>query len=349
MEMKAAVLVAPGDPLWVTGGIEVPPPGRGQVLVRIAYTGLCHSQLMEASGLRGPDPWLPHLLGHEATGRVEATGAGVTKMKPGDAVILSWIRGLGLEAAGARYRRGDLIINSGAVTTFSEYAVVSENRCTPLPHKLPMSIGSLLGCAVMTGAGAVLNVMRPAAGSTIAVFGLGGIGMSALMAAAYCQPAVLVAVDVVGAKLSQAGKLGATHTVNAVSEDPVAAIRKICGGSADFALDASGKTNVIEQAFASVRPHGGLCVFASHPAAGEVIKLDPFDLICGRQIRGTWGGDCKPDRDIPLLADLYMKKELPLDELISVEYPLDEINCAMEDLRSGRVTRALIRVNPFDP
>jgi S-(hydroxymethyl)glutathione dehydrogenase/alcohol dehydrogenase len=344
--MKAAVLVAPKEPLWVTDGIEVPPPGRGQVVVRIAYTGLCHSQLMEVSGLRGPDPWLPHLLGHEATGRVEMTGADVTKVNPGDAVILSWIRGVGLEAPGARYRRGDMIINSGAVTTFSEYTVVSENRCTPLPHKLPMSIGSLLGCAVMTGAGAVMNAMQPAVNSSIVIFGLGGIGMSALMAARRSRPAALVAVDVVDSKLSQAEQLGATHTVNAVSEDPVAAIRKICAGGADFALDASGQTAVIEQAFASVRPHGGLCVFASHPAAGEVIRLDPFDLICGKQIRGTWGGDCKPDRDIPLLADLYVKNELPLDRLISVEYTLDEINSAMADLRAGEVTRALIRVNP---
>jgi S-(hydroxymethyl)glutathione dehydrogenase/alcohol dehydrogenase len=345
--LKAAVLHEANRPLRIHAEVEAPPPAAGQVLVRLAYSGVCHSQLMEARGRRGPDRHLPHLLGHEGSGVVAETGAGVSKVRPGDRVILGWIRGAGAEVPSSRYRCGEELFNAGAITTFNESAVVSENRCFPLPQGVPMDVAVLFGCALPTGAGIVFNELRPPAGSTLAIFGLGGIGLSALIASGLFQCQSVIAVDVSEEKLALAREFGATHTVNAASTDPVAAVRELSGGKGvDFAIEASGLARVIETAFNSVRRAGGLCVFASHPAYGEQIHLDPYELISGKQIRGSWGGAADPDADIPRMAELYRQGKLPLEKLITRRYPLDRINEALEDLERMRVGRPLIEINP---
>jgi S-(hydroxymethyl)glutathione dehydrogenase/alcohol dehydrogenase len=237
--------------------------------------------------------------------------------------------------------------NAGAITTFNEFAVVSENRCFQLPEAVPMDVAVLFGCAVPTGAGIVLNEIRPPAGATLAVYGLGGVGMSALMATKLCKCGMVVAVDVSDEKLALAREFGATHVVNSRTTDPVEAIRSMSGGKGlDFAVEASGLASVIEAAFKSVRRAGGLCVFASHPAHGEEIRLDPYELICGKQIRGTWGGSTDPDADIPRFAELYRQGRLPLEKLITHRYPLERINEALEDLEGMRVGRPLIEIDP---
>lgn len=341
--MKAAVLYELGRPLVVEDGIEVPSLERGQVLVRVFYSGVCHSQLMEARGKRGPDPHLPHLLGHEGSGVVEAIGEGVTKIKIGDRVILGWIKGTGLDASGTFYKRGTEIINAGSVTTFNEQAVVSENRCVKLPEGLPLDIAVLCGCAIPTGAGILTNTIEPAVGSTIAIFGLGGIGLSALMASQLYECTQVIAVDVEDAKLELAKELGATSIVNSGQVDPVAAIMNLTGGrGVDYSIEAAGRTDTIEQAFRAVRDQGGRCVFASHPEFGRKIRLDPFDLICGKRIEGNWGGSCYPDRDIPRFVELYKSRKLPLEKLVTRRYTLDQINEALEDLEYRRVGRPLI-------
>ena len=343
--MKAAVLSELNHPLEVLPGVQWEALRRGQVLVKLAYSGVCHSQLMEARGRRGADPYLPHLLGHEGTGKVIEVGEGVTKVRPGDFVVLGWIKGRGLDGGAAHYRQGGRKLNAGGVTTFNESAVVSENRLTPLPAGVPLDIGVLLGCAVPTGAGILTNDLQPAPGSSIAIFGLGGIGMSALMATRLFDCRIVVAVDVAADKLAMARDFGATQVVDASREDPVAAVRRLSGGSgADYAVDASGRARVIEQAFESIR-RGGTCVFASHPAQGERISLDPYELICGKQIRGSWGGNSKPDDDLPRFAALYREGKLPLEKLLTRRYTLDRINEALEDLEAGRVTRPLIEID----
>ena len=301
---------------------------------------------MEVRGHRGADPYLPHLLGHEGTGKVVQIGEGVSKVKPGDWVVLGWIKGVGLEGGGTRYSQGERTLNAGGVTTFNEAAVVSENRLTPLPEGVPLDIGVLFGCALPTGAGMVTNDLRPSPGSSIAVFGLGGIGMSALMATKLFGCKTVIAVDVAADKLAMAREFGAMHVVDATQGDAVAAIRKLTGGSGvDYSVEASGRVKVIEQAFAAIR-RGGVCVFASHPAHGERISIDPYELICGKQIRGSWGGNCVPDDDIPRFAALYREGKLPLERLLSRRYTLDRINEALEDLEAGRVARPLIEIDP---
>lgn len=346
--MKAAVLVQLNKRLEVLSGIDYASPGRGQVLVKLAYSGVCHSQLMEARGHRGADPYLPHLLGHEGSGQVVEIGDGVTKVRPGDLVVLGWIKGGGLDGGGVKYHCSCLSqpLSAGGVTTFNEYALVSENRVVQLPAGVPLDVAVLFGCAVPTGAGIITNDLRPPPGSALAIFGLGGIGMSALMATMLFQCSKVIAVDVSEEKLALAKSFGATHLIDARTADPVDEIRLLTGGhGVDFAVEASGQTNVIEQAFASVRRGGGVCVFASHPQNGSRISIDPYELICGKQIRGSWGGGSDPDRDVPMFAQLYRDGKLPLEKLISKRYPLDSINEALGDLELHRVGRPLIEID----
>ena len=346
--MKAAVLTKLNEPLALFSNIEYGTPGRGQVLVKLAYSGVCHSQLMEARGRRGDDRHLPHLLGHEGTGQIVQVGEGVTKIQVGERVVLGWIKGSGLDGGGALYRCACMPqgINAGGITTFNEYALVSENRIVGLPAGVPLDVAVLFGCAVPTGAGIITNDLRPAPGSTIAVFGLGGIGMSALMATMLFDCVKVIAVDVSADKLALARSFGATHTINATEVDPVSEIRALTDDlGVDYSVEASGQVSVIEQAFDAVRRAGGVCVFASHPEHGKRISIDPYELICGKQIRGSWGGNSNPDRDIPLFAKLYLEGRLPLEKLITKRYPLDAINEALDDLEHHRVGRPLIEID----
>lgn len=343
--MKAAVLYELNQPLVIEEGIEIPPLQPGQVLVKVAYSGVCHSQLMEARGKRGDDPYLPHLLGHEGSGEVLKTGEGVSKVKPGDKVVLGWIKGSGMDVPGSSYKKGDIIINAGGVTTFSTHTVVSENRCVKIPDSVPLDIAVLFGCAIPTGAGIVINRIKPEKGSTIAVFGLGGIGLSALMATMLYDCSVVIAVDVQDDKLRLAEKFGATHVVNALNEDPLQVIDKVTDGKGlDYCVEAAGLIETIEGAFRSVRKFGGLCVFASHPKYGDKIKIDPHELISGKRLEGSWGGSVDPDRDIPGFADLYREGKLPLEEMLGKSYKLEDINEALDDLESGEIVRALIEM-----
>ena len=346
MRMKAAVLYQIGEHLVIDNDIEIPPLNQGQVLVKIFVSGICHSQLMEVRGKRGQDKYLPHLLGHEATGEVIDVGYGVTKVKKGDYVVLTWIKGEGMDVPGAEYRKGDIIIHSGGVTTFNEYSVISENRCLKLPEEIPKDVGALFGCALPTGAGIVINSVKPEKGSSIAVFGLGGIGLSALMALKLFDCTTVIAVDVESSKLELAKEFGATHLINGAEDDSNEKILEITKGiGVDYSIEAAGFSRTIEIAFQSVRKEGGLCVFASHPAYNDKIKIDPFDLICGKQIRGSWGGESKPDRDIPQLVQLYLDGKLPIEKLITHRFSLDEINQALDYMENRKATRSLIEIS----
>jgi S-(hydroxymethyl)glutathione dehydrogenase / alcohol dehydrogenase len=344
--MKAAVLYKTGEPLVVEENIKVPDLNPGQVLVKVAFSGICRSQLMEARGHRGPDHYLPHLLGHEGAGVVLDAASDVKKVAKGDHVVLTWIKGEGANCQGAVYTKDNVQINSGGVTTFSNYTVVSENRCVLIPKTIPLDVATLLGCAIPTGAGIVMNTVRPCQESSLAIIGAGGIGLSAIMAAKMYDCSIIIAVDVEESKLQKAKELGATHLVNASEENPVEKIKTITDGKGvDYAIEATGKAKVIEQAFQSVRDNGGLCVFAGHPAAHERISLDPFDLIKGKRIQGSWGGECDPDRDIPLLVKYYLEGKLPLDKMISHRYKLELINEALDNLESNKLDRALVEMS----
>jgi len=344
--MKAAVLYETGKPLVVEYGIEIPALQSGQVLVKIAFSGICRSQLMEVRGKRGEDAYLPHLLGHEASGWVIETGAEVTKVKPGDKVVLTWIKGGGIDCKGAKYKLRDTHLNSGGVTTFSDFTVASENRCVKLEEGIPMDLAALLGCAVPTGAGIVFNTLRPDKDASIAVFGAGGIGLSSILGAKVHECSRIIAVDIENEKLELAREFGATDVINCKTEDPVEKIHHITKGKGvDYSVEAAGSAQVIESAFKSVKYNGGLCVIAGHPDCKERIKIDPFDLIRGKKIEGSWGGACEPDRDISMYVDYYKNGKLPLEKMISRVYQLEEINHALSELEKGKAHRILIRMD----
>ncbi|VTR93883.1 acetoin dehydrogenase : Alcohol dehydrogenase superfamily, zinc-containing OS=Rhodopseudomonas palustris (strain HaA2) GN=RPB_3806 PE=3 SV=1: ADH_N: ADH_zinc_N [Gemmata massiliana] len=342
MHTDAAVLVELNQPLRLLP-LDLPDLKPGQVLVDVAYSGVCHSQLHEVRGRRGPDRFLPHTLGHEGSGTVTAVGPGVAKVRPGDRVVLTWIKGEGADVPSVSYESVLGRVNSGALSTFMRRTVTCENRLVPVPAEMPLREAALLGCALPTGAGVVTNTANPPAGSALVVFGAGGIGLSAVMAARLHGVGTLIAVDVVEQKLADARRFGATHTVNACHCDPVAAILELTGGrGADFAVEAAGRRETMEAAFRCVRDKGGLCVLAGNLPHGEQISLNPFDLIRGKRIVGTWGGDTVSDRDLPRYARLFLDGKLPLTDLISREYPLSGVNAALDDLEGGRVARALI-------
>jgi S-(hydroxymethyl)glutathione dehydrogenase/alcohol dehydrogenase len=344
MRTEAAVLTELNRPL-AQQRLRVPELRPGQVLVEVAYSGVCHSQLLEVRGARGPDRFLPHTLGHEGSGTVLAVGAGVVKVRPGDRVVLTWIKGAGADVPSAAYDGEGALVNSGAISTFLRHAVVSENRVVALPPDMPLREAALLGCAVPTGAGVVLNTAQVRPGSSLAVFGVGGIGLSAVLVGRLCEASPLIAIDVVERKLAEARRLGATHVVDARHIEPLAAILELTGGrGVDCAIEAAGRRQTMETAFRSVRDQGGLCILAGNLRHGEQIAVNPYDLIRGKRIAGTWGGETHPDRDIPRYAGWFLEGRLPLGELISREYRLEEVNDALADLEQGQVARALINL-----
>lgn len=340
---KAAILRKLGAPLTIEE-IEIPALLPGQVLVRIAYSGVCRSQLMEVRGKRGDDAWLPHLLGHEGAGVVLEIGEGVTKVVPGDSVIMGWLRAAGMEAPGAKYRIGSEVINAGRVTTFSTLSIVSENRLSILPTGIPMDVAVLFGCALPTGAGMVFNELKPDEGSSVAVIGLGGVGLSALMALAHFNCTHLIAIDPSVEKRALAQSFGATHAFNSHSPDLLEQVLKITPAGVDACLEAGGSVQSIELGFSLIRKAGGKLLFASHPPEGEMIRISPHDLISGKQIAGSWGGASNPERDIPKLAALYQKGQFPLEKLLTGCYRLEQINEALADLESGKAGRPLIKM-----
>ncbi len=343
MKTKAAILYQTNQPLQVEE-LMIPELKTGQVLVKITCSGLCHTQLNEIRGLKGEDKFIPHTLGHEGSGIVKIVGLGVEKVKPGDHVVLTWIKSNGMDVPSTSYQNNNGVsVNSGAISTFMEYAVISENRLVAIPKKVPLREASLLGCAVPTGAGIVMNTAQVKPGSSVAVFGVGGIGLSAVMASSLIDDTIIIAIDVFEHKLEQARQLGATHLINARQQDPVATILKITSGrGVDYAIEAAGRRETMEAAFQAVRDNGGLCVLAGNLPHGEHISLDPFDLIKGKRIMGTWGGETQPDRDIPMYVDLYLSGKLKLGKLITQTYSLSDINRALEDFENGKVSRALI-------
>lgn len=340
---EAAVLIEIGRPLEVMR-LEVPQLKPGQVLVDVAVSGVCHSQLHEIKGRRGEDKFLPHVLGHEASGVVREIGPGVAKVAPGDRVVLTWIKATGIDVPNTTYASAIGRVNSGAISTLMRTTVVSENRLVKVSNKVSFEEAALLGCAVPTGAGALINAQVERQ-SSVVIWGAGGVGLSAILAAKALGVPTVIAVDINDEKLARARTFGASHTVNAKKQDPVAEIRTLTQGrGASLVLECVGRPQSIEQAFSCAAYNGGECIIAGNPAVGEKIQIDPFDLIKGRKIRGTWGGDTAPDRDIPLFAKMCIEGRWDIKPLVSHSFELKDVNEAFLALERGDVARAIVKM-----
>ncbi len=342
MKTRAAILVESNKPL-VIDEVEIPSLKRGQVLVKIFYSGVCRAQYNEIIALKGPDKFLPHLLGHEASAQIVDCGVGVTKVKNGDIVCLSWIKGEGLDGINAQYKLGSKIINAGGVTTFSDYAVVSENRVTRVSKNTDRKAAAIVGCAVLTGCGIVDHTLKAVSGQSIAVFGAGGVGLNVIMAAKAKGLKVITAIDVNPKKLAYSKEFGATHGLIA-NRDLVSNLKKICPQGFDFAVDASGQKSAMETGFSIIHDRG-LMVIAGNLALEEKISIHPFDLIKGKRIIGTWGGESLPDRDVPMYLNSFKKGQLPIDRLITHTFKLEDINKAFSLLTTAQAGRIIIELD----
>jgi len=344
--MRAAVLTAQGRPLGVET-VGLPETLHfGQVLVRVHFSGICGSQLGEIDGVKGPDAYLPHLLGHEGSGSVLAVGDGVKTVAPGDAVVMHWMEGAGLASLPPVYTLGGARLNAGFVTTFNEYAVVAENRVTAIPKDFDLAVAALFGCAVTTGFGVINNKARIGLGASLAVFGAGGVGLSMIQGAALAGAHPIVALDKFDNRLELAARLGASHVLNVAKTDPEAALRAIFGsGGADVCIDNTGNPEVIRLAY-DLTAKNGKTILVGVPPKGREATLYTLPLHFGKEITGTKGGECAPHRDIPRYIRLCRAGKLDLSPLITERYTLDAINTAIERMRGGQMAgRCLIELS----
>jgi len=344
--MKAAVLVKQNAPLEIYE-VDIPRLDVGQVLVRVEYSGICGKQIDEITGRQGEDRYIPHLLGHEGGGTVIEIGPGVKKVKPGDRVVMHWIKGTGIDSAPPRFSHQGKTLSAGWVTTFSENSIVSENRLTPVSGDAGFDVMALLGCAVTTGLGIVFNNIGLKPGQSLAIFGVGGVGLNVVQGAALVNAYPVVAIDKSAEKLAYAQRFGATHTVNVEVTDPKVALTDLSNGRGfDAVVDTTG-VNAVRQAAYEATSDRGITVFSGVPFAGDRMSIDSFPLHHGRRIAGSHGGDTVPDIDIPRYLDLYRLGKLDLDQLISARFPLIEINRALELVKNGQVCgRCLVKTNP---
>jgi Zn-dependent alcohol dehydrogenase len=372
MKVRAAVLremglpapYAESRPLRIES-LELDAPGSGELLVRVSAAGLCHSDLSVIDGSR-PRP-MPMVLGHEATGTVVARGPGVEDFADGDTVVFSFVPSCGhcgscaegraaLCEPGARSNAAGTLL-SGArrwhldegdpnhhlgVSGFAEYTVVSARSAVRVDPTLPPEIAALFGCAVMTGVGAVVNTAGVRPGQGVAIFGLGGVGLAALLGAVAAGAYPVVAVDINAEKLSLAGSLGASHAINAMDTDPVAAVRDATNGGAHVCVETVGSEKVLVQAYGATR-RGGQTVTAGLPDPSRMFSIPAVSLVAEeRTVRGSYMGSAVPSRDLPRYIAMYQAGRLPVDRLLTHRLRLDEINEGFDRLHRGDAVRQVI-------
>ena len=341
---QAAILVAQHEPL-VVDTIELPSNlDVGQVLVELQCSGICGSQLGEIDGVKGPDRYLPHLMGHEGFAKVLEIGPGVRHVQVGDSVVLHWRPGAGIQSEPPRYRWRGKSLNAGWVTTFNRHAVVSENRCTTIPSGTDPDAAALFGCAVTTGFGVVENNAKLKMGESVVVFGAGGIGLNIVQAAALVSAGPIIAVDRFDSRLKLAQQMGATHCINSSDSDPEQDIQQALGGQMlDVFIDNTGVPAIIELGYTLTHREGRV-VLVGVPRRGNTVNLYSLPLHFGKQLIGSQGGEALPQHDIPRYLRLQERGKLQLEQLVSAHYALEEINVAINAMRDGATAgRVMIR------
>jgi S-(hydroxymethyl)glutathione dehydrogenase/alcohol dehydrogenase len=343
--MKAAVLTGMKEPLAIAVLTMPEALAVGQVLVKVHFSGICGSQLGEIDGAKGEDKYLPHLLGHEASGTVLAVGPGVRHVRADDRVVLHWRKGLGIESETPHYGWQGRRVNAGWVTTFNEYAIVSENRVTAIEADSDLEVAALFGCAVTTGFGVVENNAKVRIGESVVVFGAGGIGLNIVQAAALVSAYPIIAVDRYDSKLELARNMGATHLINADRVDARQAILQIAGdGGVDVFIDNTGQPAIIEMGYEISKPQGRVTLVGV-PRKGQGVQIHSLPLHFGKVLSGSHGGEAVPQTDIPRYQRLYRAGRIRLRELITDIFALEQINEAIAAMRDGRIAgRCLVRL-----
>lgn len=343
MKTPAAILFEQRQPL-VIDDVELPALGFGHVLVEVKATRICGSQLGEIDGAKGPDKYLPHLLGHEGGGVVLEVGPEVAHVQPGDRVVLHWRPGAGLNARPVIYSLGDRKINAGNITTFQRYTVVSENRLTPIPADTDFETAALLADTLTTGFGAVTRVARVEIGESAVVIGVGGIGLGAVLAAHLAGAHPVIAVDLHEPKLAKARDYGATHTINTSREDLVSAVTTILGGrAADAVFDGTGQPAILEQAWRLTSPKGRL-VLIGVMRHDRQFSFNTLPLHFGKVLTGTEGGASRPADDIPRYLRMIRAGRFDPRGMVTHRCSLPDINEAIAAMRAGQSVHTIIHL-----
>jgi len=358
--MKAAVFRKAHEPLAIEN-VEVDAPRANEVLIRTAACGVCHSDLHIVQGVL---PWpSAAVMGHEAAGTVTAVGSAVTYVKHGDRVVacpspfcgkcakcLTGHPHLCADRRTLRRARGEhpRLSSDGKpldqfadIGGYAEQLLLHENAVVKIPDAMPLDRAALIGCGVTTGMGAVLNTAKVPTGASVAIFGAGGVGLAAIQAARLAGAAKVIAVDLLESKLAAARRMGATHTVDASSTEPVKAIREITGGGADYAFEVIGIAKVVEQAMASIGP-GGTAVSVGVVPPTESIKVQWSDLFQEKKLTGSQMGSNRFRVDIPTYVDFYLQGRLNLDDMVTRRVPLEEVNEAFRAMTAGEVLRSVV-------
>lgn len=344
-KMQAAILCELSKDL-IVAEINLPEELEiGQVLVKVHFSGICGTQLGEIDGVKGADNYLPHLLGHEGSGTVVAVGPGVKHVSPKDNVVLHWKKGAGIESNPPSYTWSGKKINAGWVTTFNQYAVISENRCTKIQNECDLKIAALFGCAITTGFGVIENNANVKIGESVVVYGAGGVGLSIVQAASLKNAYPIIAVDIHQSRIDLAKLMGATHIINSLEINAEQEIQKITqNDGVDVFIDNTGKAAIIEIGYRITKKDGRV-ILVGVPNYNEKININTLALHFGKFIKGSHGGDCCPEKDIPRYYSLYQNGKVQLNTLISEIFDLTQINDAIRKMRSGEIAgRCLIKM-----
>ena len=342
--MKAAILLESKKPLVVTN-IDLPQKlDAGQVQVKLHYSGICGAQINEIDAVKGPDKFLPHLLGHEGSGVVKKIGPGVTTVKEGNHVVLHWRPSTGIQSPTPAYNWNEKKVNAGWVTTFNEQAIISENRLTVIPDDFDMRIAPLFGCAVTTAFGVVNNDAQIKVGQSVVIFGIGGVGLNIAQAASMVSAHPIVGVDLLKHKLQVGEKFGLTDLIIGGNVKAKDTIRDIVGAKgADVVIETTGNSRVIEQAYDLTHPDGKT-ILVGVPNKGDNISIYSLPLHFNKILTGSHGGDAVPDLEIPRYIRLMNSGKMSLNGLITHEFSIEDINEALDLFRSGEAGRIIIKM-----
>lgn len=341
--MKAAVLETIDAPLKVAE-VGLTPLQFGQVLIKVLVSGICGAQLQEIAGNKGNAKFVPHLLGHEGCGIVQEVGVGVTRVKPGDKVVMHWRKGEGIEADFPEYEYNGKKIKSGKVTTFSEYAIVSENRVTPVPQDTPEDLCALLGCGLSTALGSINEEAQVKFGESVMIIGAGGLGMNLIKAAKLASAYPIISVDIHDSKKEVALSMGAHLYINAAKESIPEALAAFGLKDVDVIIDTAGNKKSLESTIPLLSGIGRYVLVGQLPAGATVELLNPNHLFGGegKLIRATQGGKFSPSRDIPRYVRMAKAGVLKTEGIITHHVKLDDINDAIAQVRAGQASRILI-------